>query len=109
MWKAGTNVDSLLWDPSLWRKGEAALPNSAESKKQEVARLAGQSLGRDSNAPQTKDVFKTGAGLRPSNGLCAVGAIEGKQCQIIVDTGSNISIVHPDVQKQAGIDVHCDW
>ena len=34
-----------------------------------------------------------------------MGAIGGKRCQIIVDTGSNISIVHPDILKQAGISV----
>ena len=85
----GSKLDYLL--RSTWER-ELAL-----------ARLEGQSLAGESNAPQ--DVFKTGAGLGPSNGLCAVGAIGGKRCQIIVDTGSNISIVHPDILKQAGISV----
>ena len=64
-----------------------------------------QSLAGESNAPQFKDGFKTRAGLKPINGLCAVGATGGNRCQIIIDTGSNISIVHLDVLKRAGIDV----
>ena len=65
----------------------------------------GQSLARDSDTSQLKDVYKTGAGLGPSIGLYAIGSVAGRQCQIIVDTGSNISIVHPDVLKRAGLDV----
>ena len=60
-----------------------------------------QSLARDSDASQPKDVYKTG----PNIGLYAIESVAGRRCQIIVDTGSNISNVHPDVLKRAGLDV----
>ena len=81
----------LLSHKPLGRKEAARLPNPTESGKQELARLAGQSLAGESDAPRFEDVFMIGAGLRPSNGLCAVGAVGGNR-QIIVDTGSNIPL-----------------
>ena len=82
--------------------------------KLELARLARQSLAGESNAPQSKDVFKTGAGPRPTNGLCAVGAIGGNQCRILVDTGSNITSRCPQVSQNRCCPyywktLHGDW
>ena len=90
---------ALSLNPLGSKRRSSPLPKPAESRKRGLARFIGQSLAGESNAPQFKDVSKTGAGLKPSNGLYALGAIRGNQCQIIVDTGSNISIVHPDVLK----------
>ena len=60
----------------------------------------GQSLARETNAP--REVYKTGVGLGPCNGLVATGVIEGSPCQVTVDMGSNISIVRPDVLWRSG-------
>ena len=53
----------------------------------------GQRLASNFKAP---DVFKTGS-LSGGEGLVVCGSINGKECQITVDTGSNISIVRPDL------------
>ena len=42
-------------------------------------------------------MYKTGSSFKSCDGLVADGSIEGIQCQITIDTGSNISIVRPDV------------
>ena len=49
--------------------------------------------------------FKTGTLYGPDN-LAVPGKVEGRNCQITIDTGSNISIVRPDVlpeKKQSEI------
>ncbi len=42
------------------------------------------------------DIFKTGTLYGPDN-VAVPGKVEGRNCQITMDTGSNISIVRPDV------------
>ncbi len=49
-----------------------------------------------------REVFKTGTSLASGDGLVAEGTVEGNRCRIIVDTGSNISIVRTDVLRQGG-------
>lgn len=43
------------------------------------------------------EMFNTGSLSSTCNSLVAEGNIEGSDCQITIDTGSNISIVRPDV------------
>lgn len=45
--------------------------------------------------PAQPPVLKTGRDLTPTNGLIATGKIEGLECRIVIDTGSNVSIVSP--------------
>ena len=40
-----------------------------------------------------KDVFKTGSVHHSPEGLVLMGSVDGKPCNVTVDTGSNISIV----------------
>ena len=42
-------------------------------------------------------VFKTGTLNHTGDGLLVQGCVEGKKCHITIDTGSNISIVRPDI------------
>ena len=50
--------------------------------------------------PPHQSVFKTGIDLSPSNGLIAAGRIGGHECQITIDTGSNVSIIRPDILER---------
>ncbi len=50
-----------------------------------------------------KEVFKTGSALGPCDGLVATGTLDGSGCQITIDTGSNISIIRPDVLRRGEI------
>ena len=47
------------------------------------------------------EVYKTGSLSSTCNSLVAEGTIDGSDCQITSDTGSNISIVRPDVLQQS--------
>ncbi len=47
------------------------------------------------NAP--KFVYKTGSLSHAGDGLVVQGSINRQRCRITIDTGSNISIVRPDV------------
>ena len=64
--------------------------------KREVAEFAGRNSAGTLKAPE--HIFKTGS-LFGGGGdsLTVAGTINGKPCEITVDTGSNISIVRPDV------------
>ena len=55
----------------------------------------GQNSAGTLEAP--KDVFKTGSIYSGGDSLTVSGTINGRACEITVDTGSNISIVRPDV------------
>ncbi len=48
-----------------------------------------------------RPVFKTGVDLSSTNGLIAAGRIQGQDCRIIIDTGSNVSIVSPEVLQKS--------
>jgi len=43
------------------------------------------------------DIFKTGTINGAGDSLTVLGTINGNSCEITVDTGSNISIVRPDL------------
>ncbi len=45
-------------------------------------------------------VLKTGADVNSSNGLVATARIKDFECQITVDTGSNVSIVKPAILRK---------
>ena len=67
------------------------------------SQACGAKLGYVSQAPT--DIFKTGTLYGPDK-LAVPGKVEGRNCQITIDTGSNISIVRPDVlpeKKQSEI------
>ena len=53
--------------------------------------------GKNSNAPEV--LFKTGSIYSSQDGLVMTGTVAGKQCNITVDTGSNVSIVRPDILR----------
>ena len=59
-----------------------------------IAELAGQSSATFTQAPTEN--FKTGVLHGPEN-LFVAGSVEEHPCQITIDTGSNISIIRPDV------------
>ena len=67
-----------------------------------------QACGANSATYSTQaptDIFKTGTLYGPDK-LAVPGKVEGRNCQITIDTGSNISIVRPDVlpeKKQSEI------
>ena len=64
--------------------------------KRAVAELAGQSSASDNSlAPNL--AFNTGTLVGPGTGLTVSGTIDGYECNLTVDTGSDISIVHPDI------------
>ncbi len=48
-----------------------------------------------------RPVFKTGVDLSSTNGLVATGKIQGQECQITIDTGSNVSIVSPNLLRRS--------
>ena len=62
-----------------------------------LAELAGRSSAGTHLAPNTADVFKTGSIFCNNDILIVSGTIDGQHCELTVDTGSNISIVRPDV------------
>ena len=53
-----------------------------------------------SDVPSHQSVFKTGIDLSSSNGLIAAGRIGDHECQITIDTGSNVSIIRPDILER---------
>ena len=55
----------------------------------------GQSSAEISQAPI--EIFKTGSIYAGGNSLTVSGTVNGTACEITVDTGSNISIVRPDI------------
>ena len=57
----------------------------------------GQRPATNFKAPMVTEVYKTGTIFGPCNSVWAHGTIEGKNCHITIDTGSNISIVRPDM------------
>ena len=63
--------------------------------KRAVAGLVGQSSAEISQAPI--EIFKTGSIYAGGNSLTVAGTVNGAACEITVDTGSNISIVRPDI------------
>ena len=97
MWKAGSHATGLS------RAGEAALAPAFQPSagKRPIARLEGQSLARETDTPSK--VYKTGSGLGPSYGLVTPGSVGGNSCILTVDTGSNISIVHPEILQRSSI------
>ena len=71
--------------------------------KRELAGLAGQSSASNSIAPINSNenfvILKTGSINGAGDSLTVSGTINGTSCEITVDTGSNISIVRPDILK----------
>ena len=63
--------------------------------KRAVAGLAGQSSAEIPQAPI--EIFKIGSIYVGGNSLTVAGTVNGAACEITVDTGSNISIVRPDI------------
>ena len=55
----------------------------------------GQSLTGSELAP--KVVFKTGSIYNACDSLIVTGSINGRSCDVTIDTGSNISILRPDI------------
>ena len=55
----------------------------------------GQSSAEISQAPI--EIFVTGSIFAGGNSLTVLGSVNGAACEITVDTGSNISIVRPDI------------
>ena len=60
-----------------------------------VAEIEGQNSATSNEAP--KVVFKTGSIHNDCDSLNVAGSINGKACDITIDTGSNISIVKADI------------
>ena len=87
------------------RKNQQA--NEAASGKRQLAELAGQSSAGPSTALSKFDIFKTGSIHGGSDSLIVSGTIQGRPCEITVDTGSNISIVRPDVLQGVSQDLIC--
>ena len=52
-------------------------------------------------APE-KSFFKSGSVRTATDGLTLMGTVGGKTCNLTIDTGSNISIVRPDVLDNPG-------
>ena len=46
------------------------------------------------------DIFTIGTITSPGTSLFVSGSIDGYHCNIAVDTGSDISVVHPDILSQ---------
>ena len=92
IWEAWSHTTGLC------RAGEAALAPAFQPSagKRPIARLEGQSLARESDAPSK--VYITGSGLGSSCGLVTPGSVGGNGCILTVDTGSNISIPWPHPQ-----------
>ena len=61
--------------------------------KRPVVELAGESSTHNSPAP--KCVFQTGS-INSCDGLIAAGTLNGRPCDLTIDTGSNISIIKTD-------------
>ena len=54
-----------------------------------------------SNFEASKKIFKTGSVYAVADNLTVTGTVNGRTSEITVDTGSNISIVRPDVLAAA--------
>ena len=65
--------------------------------KRPLAEHAGQCSASNLLAP---DIFTTGTITGPGTSLFVSGSIDGYHCNITVDTGSDISVVHPDILSQ---------
>ena len=48
--------------------------------------------------------FNTGTLVGPGTGLTVSGSVGGYECNLTVDTGSDISIVHPDILKDQRVE-----
>ena len=48
--------------------------------------------------------FNTGTLVGPGTGLAVSGSVGGYECNLTVDTGSDISIVHPDILKDQQVE-----
>ena len=78
----------------------AGRPHYHPVGKREVAELVGQSSASNFMVPIDNnyiDIFKTGTINGGSDSLTVSGTVNGTSCEIIVDTGSNIYIVRPDL------------
>ena len=49
----------------------------------------------------TAAIFKTGSVHCSPDGLIMPGKVDGRPCNITVDTGSNISIIRPDILTES--------
>ena len=83
---------------------------SFSSGKWGLAELAGQSLAGSSTAPSELEIFKMGAIHGGGDSLTVAGTVHGRPCEITVDTGSNISIVRPNMLRgcESGFDSSCE-
>ena len=78
-----------------WSGGVGTVEDATPKPFQESGRKSAAVL----KAPT--EVYKTGSLSSTCNGLVAEGNIEGSDCHITIDTGSNISIVRPDVLQRS--------
>ena len=77
--------------------GAESITPQRQSGKRTVAELAGQSLASDNSLAPT-DIFTTSTLFGPGPGLSVSGRIDGYDCShMTVNTGSDISIIHPDL------------
>ena len=67
--------------------------------KQEAAGFVGRKPATNFKAPN--EMYKTGCISGSCKSLMASGSIEGSDCQITIDTGSNISIMRPDILQRS--------
>lgn len=75
----------------------SVLPNLQEGS-QLIPTLADGERETTAGAVERKDTScATGTLLGTGRGLTVSGSIDGYNCNLIVDTGSEISIVHPDI------------
>ena len=88
--------------PQLLEKRSTQQSDNRASQpgKREVAKLAGQSSVDTIVAPTQIFDFKTGSIYGNSGSLIITGTINGKPCDMTIDTGSDISIVREDVLSE---------
>ena len=81
--------------------GKPANPAAILSNPAVTPRPETSSSGSNSTqAPPVLSVYKTGSSFNSCDGLVVDGAVGGTQCRITIDTGSNISIVRPDILQE---------
>lgn len=79
-------------------------PASRVSPAPTSAPLSQGSTSAKSATTNVTSVYKTGSSFNSCDGLVVEGSIGGTQCRITIDTGSNISIIRPDV-LQEGVNI----
>ena len=87
-------------------ESERSSNSQANEKQLTLGRRDPADMKEDMNAP--KVIFETELIVGFVDSLVVFGTIEGAVCDMIIDTGSNITILRPDILKRVSKDVVLD-